>query len=72
MYVNKIKNRITFKIGTRHCLKLLTPETMKLIGNTKSNITKDETGENVPYLIITEAGLIHSKIVKNNYHQNWL
>ena len=64
--------RITFKIGTRYCLKLLTPETMKLIGSTKSNITKDETGENVPYLKIIEAGLIHSKIVNNNYHQNCL
>ena len=43
---------------------------MKLIGSTKSKITKDESGENVPYLKITEVVLIHSKIVNNNYHQN--
>ena len=32
IYVNKIENRITFKIKTGHNLKLLTPETMKLFG----------------------------------------
>ena len=30
------------------------PETMKLLGNTKSKITKDENGENVPHLKIIE------------------
>ena len=28
---------------------------MKLIGSTKSKITKDRNGENVPYLEITEV-----------------
>ena len=28
----------------------LFPETMKLIGGTKSKITKDENGEDVPHL----------------------
>ena len=28
-------------------------ETMKLLGNTKSKITKDKSGENVPHLEIT-------------------
>ena len=36
MYVNKIENRITFKIKTGYYLELLTPETMKLLGSTKS------------------------------------
>ena len=35
IYVNKIKNRITFKIKNRYYLELLTPETMKLLGSTK-------------------------------------
>ena len=30
---------------------------MKLLGSTKSNITKDEKGENVPYLEIAEVAL---------------
>ena len=34
---------------TRYYLELLTPETMKLLGITKSKITKDEKGENMPY-----------------------
>ena len=48
IYINKIENRITFKIKTGYYLDFLTPETMKLLGSTKSKITKDENGENVP------------------------
>ena len=48
------ENRITFKIKTRYYLELLTAETMKLLGITKSKITKDKDGENVPHLNITE------------------
>ena len=50
IYVNKIENRITFKVKTWYYLELLTPETMILLGNTKSKITKDKHGENVPDL----------------------
>ena len=32
---------------------------MKLHGSTKSKLTKDKNGENMPYLEITEAVLIH-------------
>ena len=34
IYVNKIENRITFKIKTGYYIELLTPETIKLIGST--------------------------------------
>ena len=47
IYINKIENRITFKIKTRDYLELLFPETMKLSGSSNSKITKDENGENV-------------------------
>ena len=43
---------------------------MTLLGNTKSKITKDENGENVPNLKITELVLIHCNIVNNDYKQN--
>ena len=43
---------------------------MKLLGCTKSKITKDENGRNVPYLEITEVLLVHCNIVNNNYQQN--
>ena len=58
IYVNKMENRIMFKIKTGYYLELLTPETMKLLGSTKSKINKDQNGENVPHLEITEVVLI--------------
>ena len=35
IYLNKIKNKIDFKIKTGYKLELLTPETMRLLGSTK-------------------------------------
>ena len=70
IYINKIENRITFKIKTGYYLKILTPETMKLLGSTKSKINKDENGENVPRLQITDVVLIHCDIVNNDYQQD--
>ena len=52
IYVNKIENRVTFKIKKGYYLEILTPETMKLLGGIKSKITKDKNGENVISLII--------------------
>ena len=52
IYSNKIENRITFKIKTGYYLELLIPETMKLLGSTKSKITKNENGEKGPNLEI--------------------
>ena len=43
---------------------------MKLLGITKNKITKDEKGENLLHLKITEALLIHCKIVNNDYQQD--
>ena len=57
-------------MNTGYYLELLTPETMKLLGSTKSKITKDENDENVPHLEIAEVVLIHCNIVNNNYQQD--
>ena len=65
IYVSKIENRITFKIKTGYNLKLLTPETMKLLGHTKSKITKNENGKNVRCLQINEVVIIYCNIVHN-------
>ena len=46
-----------------------TSETMKLLRRTKSKITRDENGENVPNLEITEVLLVHCNIINNNYQQ---
>ena len=50
IYVNKIKNRITFKIKPGSYLELLTPETLSFLGSTKSTIDKNKKCENVPHL----------------------
>ena len=42
IYTNKIANKIPFKIKTGPYLELLTPETMKLLGSTKSKITENK------------------------------
>ena len=43
---------------------------MKLLGSTKSKITKDENDKNGPYLEITEVVLIHCNVANNDYQQN--
>ena len=67
IYVNKIQNRIKFKIKTGYYLELLTPETMKLLESTENKITKYKNGENVLQLGITEVVLVHCNIVNNDY-----
>ena len=66
----KIENSITFKIKKEYYLELLTSSTMKLLGSTKSKITKNKNGENVPYLEIAEVVLIHCNVANDSYQQN--
>ena len=68
--MNKFENRITFKIKDKYSLELLSPETMKLLGSTENKITKDENGENVPHLEMTEIVLVHCNMVTNDYQQD--
>ena len=68
--VNKIENRITFRIKNGYSLELLIPETMKLFGSTENKVTKDKSGENVRHLEITEVVLVRCNIVNNGYQQD--
>ena len=70
IYVNKIENRITFKIKNGYYLELLTPEIIKLLGSAENKITKDKNGENVPHLEIVELVLVHCNLVNNDYQQD--
>ena len=70
IYVNKIENRVTFKIKNGYSLDLLTPETMKLLGSIENKITKDKNGENVPHRETTEVVLVRCNIVNNDYQQD--
>ena len=69
IFINKIENRITFKIKNGYSFELLTPKTVKLLGSTENKITKDKNGENVPHLEITEVVLVHCDTVNNDYQQ---
>ena len=70
IYVNKIENRVTFKIKNGYSLQLLTQETIKLLGSNKNKITKNKNSENVPHLELTEAVLVPCNIFNNDYQQD--
>ena len=46
------------------------PEAMKLFGSTKSKVTKNKNGENLPHLEITDVVLVHCNIINNDYQQD--
>ena len=70
IFVKKIEKIIMFKIKKWYYLELLMPEKIKLLGITKIKITKDENGEKVPHLEITDLILIHWNIVNTDYQQD--
>ena len=43
---------------------------MKLLRSTKSKITKDKSGDNVPHLETTEVVLVQCNIANNDYQQD--
>ena len=43
---------------------------MKLLANNTCKKTKDENGENIPYLKIIEVVLVHCNIVNNDYQRD--
>ena len=43
---------------------------MKLLGTTKSEITKDENDENTPHLEVKEVLLVYCNFVNNDYQQD--
>ena len=69
IYANTINNRTVFKIKTRYKLKLLSKETMKLLGSTKDIIDSDKNSENVPRLENVEVVLVHCNLINNSYQQ---
>ena len=74
MYVNKIENRIIFKIKTGYYLEHLKPKTIKLLGSTKKKTknkrSKTKNSKNVLYLAIIEVVLVHCDIPNNDYQHD--
>ena len=70
IYINKIENKITFKIRTGYYLEVLTSETIKLLGSTENEISKNENSKNVLHSEITELVLVYCNIINNDYQQD--
>ena len=69
IYINTINNRIVFKIKTGYKLELLSKETMKLLGSSKSAIDSDKNSELVPKLESVDLVLMHCNLVNNDYQK---
>ena len=69
IYVNETNNRIVFKIKTGYKLELLSKETIKLLGSSKSVIDSDKNSELVPKLESIDLVLMHCNLVNNDYQK---
>ena len=69
IYINRINNRLVFKIKDRYKLELQTPETTKLFSSIKKIIDQTKNGENVPTLEVVEVVLVQCNLVDNHYKQ---
>ena len=67
--MNRIKNRIIFKIKSGYKLELLSKETMQLLGSSSNTIDSDKDGELVPKLEVVKVVLVHCNLVNNSYQQ---
>ena len=70
VYINRINNRLVFKIKDGYKLELQTLETMKLFGSTETLIDKTKNGERVPSLEVVEVVLLQFNLVDNQCQQN--
>ena len=70
VYINKIQNRITFKLKTGWSLTLMTQQTQTLMGSKEKTINSSRNGELVPEMEITEVVLVHCSLVNNNYQRD--
>ena len=68
-YINRINNRLVFKIKNGYKLSLQRPKTMKLFGNTKKLIDKTKNGENLASLEVVQVVLVQCNLVDNQYQQ---
>ena len=59
-----------FKTETGYHLELLTLETIKLLGSTKSKINKNKNSETLPHSEITQKVLMHYNIVNSDCQQD--
>ena len=69
IYIDRINNKLVFKIKAEYKLELQTNETIKLFGDTKILIGKTMNGENVFSLEAVEVVLVQCNLADNQYQQ---
>ena len=67
VYINRMNNRLVFKIKGAYKLELKTLETMKLFGSTKKLKDKTKNGENRPSPQVAELVLVKCNLVDIQY-----
>ena len=67
VYINRINNRLKFKIKDGYKLELQTPKTLNLFGSTKKLIDKTKNLENVLSLEVVEVFLVQCNLIHNQY-----
>ena len=70
IYLNKIENKIKFKIKTGYYLELVTPERMTLLRTIKNKTKKNENAYNVPRFEIAEVVSVHCIVANNDYQHD--
>ena len=49
---------------------MLTPEAMRLLGDTKKDVDSDKNSKNVPKLEFVEVVLVYCNLIKNDYQHS--
>ena len=69
IYINKINNRLVFKIKDKYKLELQTPERRKIFDNARKSIEKIKHGKNLPDLEVVQVVLVQCNLVDSQYQQ---
>ena len=65
--INRINNRLVFKVKDGYKLELQMSETIKLFGSTQKLIDKTKNEEKVPSLKVVGVVLVQCYLVDNQY-----
>ena len=69
VYIDRVINRLVFKIKDWHKVELQMSEILKLFGSPKKVIDKTKKGENVASIEVVEVVLKQCGLVDNQYQQ---
>ena len=70
VFVNRILNRVAFKMKSGVSLELMNDATKRFLGSSKSVITGEINGDLVPKVETVQTVLIHCNLVNNDYQHD--